>query len=237
MKSQLKRSTIIVSFILITVSAYSQSPDLKNSLKFNIGPSGGLYVGNIWGGSFGGIIPMVGANAGLEYQRHFKNWLSFGVGLEYNLHRYGDSEVFTQMDSAGNTYVSGIGTYSLNHHYLGIPLRVHFNFLNKEKFKLYSFVGLSPKLGLDVVATAVWRSTNGNLIEGESASLNGMYGYGGPVTFKLEGQAGIGMNYKFAKHFFVDANFLFGMDCVSTGLFAGQYQYRFAGNAGMGYSF
>ena len=129
--------------------------------------------------------------------------------------------------------------YSFNHHNLVIPIKLYFNFINNDKLKLYSYVGLNPRFVLDVVYTVEWLDQNNEIVNRQSASMNSLASYGyQPSIFKLEAQAGLGMSYKFSNGFIIDANLLFGIDSISTyGVFMNEHQYRFAGNTGFGYSF
>lgn len=242
MKTSQQFILVILGFVLFS-AANVTGQDLKRSIKFNIGANGGNRI--ITAGSssyyFGNEQAMAGMNASFEYQKHFKKWISLGVGIDYNMHRHGASETFTDFDDLGNPYTY---TYEMSfvRHHIGVPVKVYFNFLNTDKVKLYSYVGLNVKFTPAAMIASEFEDGSTGIVERTSYSLydESIWSYGiqqSPVN--LEAQTGFGMSYKFTPKFFIDANLNFGIDCFNT-YFPGsfkEHQYRYGGNIGAGYNF
>lgn len=241
--TQSKRTIfVIMGLVLFSVTSL-MSQDLKHSIKFNVGANGGNRIIPPGNSSyyFGNEQSMAGVNATFEYQKHFKKWISLSVGIDYSMHRHGATETFSDFDDLGNQYTY---TYSMSYvrHNIGVPVRLYFNFINSNKVKLYSYVGLNVKFTPAAILAMEYYDASSGATQRTSSSLydEALWSYGiqqSPVN--LEAQTGLGMSYNFTPRFFIDANVNFGIDCFNT-YFPGsfnEHQYRYGGNIGAGYNF
>lgn len=237
---------IIISILCFLVTSNGFSQDYKNSFKLNFTPTGGYRI--LTDDSATNLLPgfrnyetiRFGMGGTFEYQRIVKNWFYFSVGLEYQYFEYGGEQPFNSYDSINNFTSAGTLKTSYIHHYLGVPIKLQFNLVSKEKFRLYTFLGVTPKFAIVRLYDTEFRDTVNNFTstfhsqDPEDAGN----GYQRNV-FNVEGLAGIGINFHLSKRMYIDLNGFFGMHMLKSNKNTpiNEYIYRFGGNVGFGYLF
>ncbi len=239
----LRCNIVLLFFISLNVV---QAQDLKNSFKLNFTPTGGYRI--LVDDSATGLLPgfrdyenmRFGMSGNLEYTRNVTKWLSISAAIEYQYFEYGGIQNFYSYDSINNFTSAGTVKTSFIHHYLGIPIKFYFNLVQKEKFRLYTFIGVNPKIALIREYATELNDTvnniNSSFHQMDPEDFNPNYHRN---VFNIEGMVGIGFNFNLSKRVFIDMNAMFGMNMLRSNKDTpiNDYIYRAGGNVGLGYSF
>ncbi len=236
---------LIVLFFIISVQKIT-AQDFKNSFKFSFTPTAGYRI--LVDDSSTGLLPgfrnyevmRFGMGGSFEYTRQIKKWFSVSAGFEYQYFEYGGTLSFYSYDSINDYTQAGYVKTSFIHHYLGMPIKFHFNIVNKEKFRLYTFLGFVPKISVGREYATELNDTVNNVTSSyhqqDPEGANPNYHRN---TFNVEGQIGLGFNFNISKRLFIDVNGIFGINMLRSNRDTpiNDYIYRAGGNIGLGYMF
>lgn len=237
---------VFLSLFLMTGFLTVRAQDYKNSFKFNFSPTGGYRI--LVDDSATNLLPAFrnyetmrfGMSGTFEYTRSLKKWISISIGFEYQYFEYGGSLPFSTYDSINNYSQAGTLKTSYVHHYLGLPIKFYFNMVNKEKFRLYTFIGFNPKLAVGREYGTEYTDTIHNTVfsfhELDPEAANSNYQRN---VFNIEGQVGLGFNFNISKRLYLDLNGFFGMNMLRSNRNTpiNDYVYRAGGTVGLGYFF
>lgn len=162
-----------------------------NSVKvFDNSLLSSLNIGNLFQNNSRDYLPPV--TFGLNVNLSLENNLSIETGIQY-----------TRLQSSGSISISSSNTIQFttsfgykvdeNLYYLGVPFIINYNFAQKRKTSYYISAGFSIEKGL----IAKYKATPNDNFPG----MEPIYSHNAIMGLQYSMHSGIGISYKFIKHF------------------------------------